>query len=218
MKLDRPNLRILLVDDDANDTELLQVALIKAGFTHSITHFRNGSITLEYFKYTKATGASVPHIMLLDLNMPLIDGVRALHRLRETSSFRDLPVIILTGTDNPAKRCELAHVGIFRFLKKQPDCANVISALDDFIGFYNQEATSSATRSEPSATNRVHRSLEQQTIESLAYDIYVTEGRPEGRAFQHWLEAEEQFEGESRLEPNIFGDKAVGHLNITVPA
>jgi CheY-like chemotaxis protein len=179
MKLDRTNLRILLVDDDENDTELLRVALIKAGFTQSITHFRNGSITLEYFKYQKATGSSVPHIMLLDLNMPLIDGVRALHRLRETSSFRDLPVIILTGTDNPAKRCELAHVGIFRFLTKQSNCANVISALDDFIGFYNQEASSSAMRRDPIYLRRENslglkgdtKSGEKGDHDSTAFDL-----------------------------------------------
>ena len=65
-------------------------------------------------------------------------------------------------------------------------------------------------------------SPEHQTIEGLAYCIFLAEGRPEGRAEQHWIEAEqhwieaeqlveveEQFEVESRLEPNIFGDKAV---------
>ena len=51
---------------------------------------------------------------------------------------------------------------------------------------------------------------EHRTIELLAYFIYVAEGRPEGRALQHWFEAEEQFEveeqfqAEARLEPNIF--------------
>ena len=63
-------------------------------------------------------------------------------------------------------------------------------------------------------------SREHPTIELLAYCIYLAEGRPEGRALQHWLEAEEpfeveeQFEAESGLEPNIFGDKAVEHLKI----
>jgi CheY-like chemotaxis protein len=148
MKLSRNNLRIVLVDDDEYDSELLRIALVEAGFTHSLTHFRNGAIALEYFKYTKATGSLVPHVILLDINMPLIDGVRALHRLREASSFRDLPVIILTGVDNPEKRRELAELGIFRFLKKLPNSANVISALDDFIGFYNNEVASSATQSD----------------------------------------------------------------------
>jgi CheY-like chemotaxis protein len=139
MKLTQKNLRLLLVDDDENDAELLRLALVEAGFTHPVTHFRNGAIALEYFKYTKATGAMVPHLILLDLNMPLIDGVRALHRLREVSSFRDLPVIILTGVDDAEKRREVAKLGIFRYLVKQADNTNVISALDAFIGFYNHE-------------------------------------------------------------------------------
>lgn len=146
MKLTRENLRILLVDDDENDVELLSRSLHDAGFTQSITHFTNGSIALQYFRYTKATGAAAPHIILLDLNMPLIDGVRALHLLREVSSFRELPVIILTGADDKAKRIEAAKLGIFRFLKKKDDRLNVIAALDDFIGFANNEADSLAAR------------------------------------------------------------------------
>jgi len=146
MKLARENLRILLVDDDENDVELLCRTLHDEGFKQTITHFTNGSIALQYFKYTKATGSAVPHIILLDLNMPLIDGVRALHLLREVSSFRQLPVIILTGADDSSKRAEAAKLGIFRFLKKQFDRTNVITALDDFIGFTNNEADSLAAR------------------------------------------------------------------------
>lgn len=144
----------MLVDDDENDAELLKIALNEAGFLQPVTHFRNGAIALEYFKYKKATGSSVPHIVLLDLNMPLIDGVRALHRLREVSSFRDLPVIILSSDTNPAKRVEVAHLGIFRFLKKLPNCSNVVSALDDFMGFYNNEAACSEMQTDLACVNR----------------------------------------------------------------
>jgi hypothetical protein len=58
-------------------------------------------------------------------------------------------------------------------------------------------------------------SREHRMIESLAYYIYLAEGRPVGKALQHWLEAqelieaEEQFEVEASLESNIFGDKTV---------
>jgi CheY-like chemotaxis protein len=144
MILTRKGLRILLVDDNEVDAELLRDSLAMAGFTHPLTHFRNGAIALEYFKYTKATGSLVPHVVLLDLNMPLIDGQRALHRLREASPFRDLPVIILTGTDEPEKRRQLAELGIFRFLVKSADCANVVCALDDFIAFSNSEVPSTS--------------------------------------------------------------------------
>ena len=58
---------------------------------------------------------------------------------------------------------------------------------------------------------RCMESQEHSTIELLAYFISLAEGRPEGRALQHWLEAEElfaaecQFQVASRLEPNIWG-------------
>ena len=64
-------------------------------------------------------------------------------------------------------------------------------------------------------------SREYQAIEALAYSIYVAEGRPEGRALQHWLEAEEQveveeqFQAESCCEPNIFSDTAAENPNPT---
>jgi hypothetical protein len=57
-------------------------------------------------------------------------------------------------------------------------------------------------------------SLEHQAIELLAYYIYVAEGRPEGRALQHWREAEALFKIESLLDPNILRDKAVEQLKI----
>lgn len=144
MKLTRENLRLLLVDDDTMEYELLRAVLAKTGFMHPITHFASAGSALEYFKYTKATGSPAPHVVLLDINMPLIDGVHALHLLREASAFRDLPVIVLTSSEDLAKRRELAHLGIFRYLKKLPNCANVISALDDFIDLYNHQPASPA--------------------------------------------------------------------------
>jgi len=67
-------------------------------------------------------------------------------------------------------------------------------------------------------------SPEHQLIESLAYCFYLADRCPEGRALEHWLEAqelveaEEQFEAEASLESNIFGEKAVEHLTILAPA
>jgi hypothetical protein len=64
-------------------------------------------------------------------------------------------------------------------------------------------------------------SKEHQMIESLAYCIYLADGRPEGRALQHWLEAEElveaeeQFEAETSLESNIFGDETVNEPELS---
>jgi len=137
MKLTRDTIRMVLIDDAVNDRELLQFALTQAGFTHPLTPFESAGIALDYFTNAKAVGAELPHLVLLDLNMPVVDGVRALALVREAAECRELPVIILTGSDDVNKRRELAHLGIFSFLKKQHDNANVVAALDDFIGLYN---------------------------------------------------------------------------------
>ncbi len=139
MTLDRENLRIAVIDDDEDDCALLQAALIDAGFKQPVTHFEDARIALNYFKYMSATGADAPHIVFLDINLPFIDGVDALFLLREASAFRDLPVIVLTGTDDKDQRRELAHLGIFRFIRKGFNNGAVISALDDFIGLYNHD-------------------------------------------------------------------------------
>ena len=58
-------------------------------------------------------------------------------------------------------------------------------------------------------------SREHQMIEILAYCFYLADGCPEGKAVQHWLEAEqlvqgeEQFEAEASMESNILGDETV---------
>ena len=145
MKVARENLRIVLIDDGENDRELLEAALAEAGFMLPLTHYDDAGMALAYFKYMNAKGSLGPHLILLDINMPPIDGIHALRLLREEPATRDLPVIILTGTEDPEQRRKLTKLGIFRFLKKLPDCANVIAALDDFIGFYNHQDTSSAT-------------------------------------------------------------------------
>jgi len=138
-KLTRESLRIALIDDDEDDCDLLQAGLTNAGFAQPLIHFEDAKTALDYFKYMQATGSSALHIVLLDMNMPFLDGTDALFLLREASAFRDLPVIILTASDDPAKRRAVAHMGIFRFLKKHYNSSLVISALDDFIGLYNHE-------------------------------------------------------------------------------
>ena len=139
---------ILLADDDEDDRMLTTDALHVSKLANDLKTVNDGEELMDYLfhrgKYAAPGQAPRPGLVLLDLNMPHIDGVRALQQLRATSLFHDVPVIILSGDDDPAKRREVAHLGIFRFLKKESNSANVVSALNDFLGFYNYEASSQA--------------------------------------------------------------------------
>lgn len=143
--LTRDNLRIALIEDNKDDRELLWETLLDAGFMQPLVHFDSVSAAFDYFQFLHANGSVEPHVVLLDVNMPIIDGVDALRCLNKAPAFRKTSTIVLTGADSPEIRREMAQIGIFKFLIKQHDNANVIAALDEFILLFNHEAAHAAS-------------------------------------------------------------------------
>ena len=102
---------ILMAEDDDGHAELVEANLRTAGVMNEIRRFSDGEETLEFFfgedsdhpGYEKGQG----YLLLLDIRMPKVDGVQVLERLKSTPHLRDLPVIMLTTTDDPreVKRC-----------------------------------------------------------------------------------------------------------------
>lgn len=58
-----------------------------------------------------------PHLMLLDLNLPKVDGFDVLRRIRASEKYKNLPVIIITSSDSPDDRSESARLGAGYFRK-----------------------------------------------------------------------------------------------------
>ena len=67
-----------------------------------------------------------PHVVLLDLNLPRIDGFEVLRRLRATEKFKNVPVLVVTSSDSTAERSEAARLGAIYFRKPV--------TYDEFIG------------------------------------------------------------------------------------
>jgi DNA-binding response OmpR family regulator len=80
--------RILAVDDDPHIRRIVQVALQKAGYT--VTTAPNGIEGLEL-------AASHPDLIILDIQMPYMDGFEFLKTLRDSPQISDIPVIMLTA-------------------------------------------------------------------------------------------------------------------------
>jgi two-component system, response regulator len=84
---------ILLVEDNPDD-ESLTVRALRLGTTANIEVARDGQEALDYlFNDAK----DMPRLVLLDLNLPQIDGLKVLRRIREDERTRRVPVVILTG-------------------------------------------------------------------------------------------------------------------------
>ena len=99
--LTKKTLRVMLVENDENDIFFVERALIKAGYTHPLILVNNGREAVNYFMRVEASDPPpLPHIVLMDIKMPGMDGFDVLRWMRGESSFKDLPVIMLTSSDN----------------------------------------------------------------------------------------------------------------------
>jgi len=95
---------ILLVEDDPGHARLIEKNLRRAGVSNEIIILDNGQKAIDFlFKdgdYSNNTKPQ-PLLILLDLNLPVLDGYDVLKRIKEEESTKRIPVVVLTTTDNP---------------------------------------------------------------------------------------------------------------------
>jgi len=101
---------ILLVEDDPGHARLIELNLRRAHITNEIITLGDGQQAVDYlFKERTYAGAThtLPLLLLLDLNLPQLDGFQVLSRLKADEHTRHIPVVILTTTDEPyeIERC-----------------------------------------------------------------------------------------------------------------
>jgi CheY-like chemotaxis protein len=101
---------ILLVEDDPGHARLIERNLCRALITNPIVTLSDGQQAVDYlWRENTYAGAShaLPLLLLLDLNLPGLDGSQVLARIKADARTKHIPVIILTTTDEPyeIKRC-----------------------------------------------------------------------------------------------------------------
>jgi CheY-like chemotaxis protein len=107
---------LLLVDDEEDDAFLFRLAAQEAGISRPILTAHSGEAALDLLA---AEGVS-PALIVLDIKMPGIDGLEVLRRLRADPAHKELPVVMLSGSDLESDREESMRLGCKLFLMK-PD-------------------------------------------------------------------------------------------------
>ncbi|WP_411029939.1 response regulator [Spongiimicrobium sp. 3-5] len=105
---------VLFIEDDTIETMKLQRTVSKLQLKHRITETKNGEEALEVLK----SGAKLPDIILLDLNMPRMSGIEFLKVLKADETFKYLPTIVLTTSENRADLLECYRIGIAGYVIK----------------------------------------------------------------------------------------------------
>lgn len=107
-------IRIFVVDDDLDDTEIFQEVLSFIDPTIQCSTAENGRDALD--KLSRVT--FIPDLIFLDLNMPRMDGKECLRKLKENLLLRNIPVIIYTTSSQSKDIEETMKAGAIKFITK----------------------------------------------------------------------------------------------------
>jgi CheY-like chemotaxis protein/DNA-binding Xre family transcriptional regulator len=116
---------VLLVEDEPLDVELTLRAFKKARFTNPIHVVRDGSEALEFIfahgPYAHRRDVLLPGLILLDLNLPKLDGLELLRQLKADKRTERIPVIVLTISQQDRDIAECRRLGVENYLIKPVD-------------------------------------------------------------------------------------------------
>ena len=113
---------IFLVEDNPDDEMLTRRALKKNNILNDIVVARDGAEALEFlYGGGMEKAGSLPEIVLLDLNLPKVNGLEILHKIRQEQKTQLLPVIILTTSDEDRDRIESYKLGANSYIRKPVD-------------------------------------------------------------------------------------------------
>ncbi|HZZ57866.1 MAG TPA: response regulator [Opitutaceae bacterium] len=115
---------ILIAEDDEGHALLIRENLALAGRRDRIEHFSDGQAILDFFfgpASARRAGAGQMYLVLLDINMPKVDGLEVLRRLKADNRVRNIPVYVLTTSDDERtiERCHF--LGCSAYLQKPTD-------------------------------------------------------------------------------------------------
>jgi CheY-like chemotaxis protein len=116
--------RILLAEDDVNDVELTREALLGSNLANEVDVVRDGQEALDYL-YRRGAYAEResddPVVMLLDLKMPLVDGLEVLRTVKGDATLGHIPVVMLTSSREERDLVESYRLGVNAYVVKPMD-------------------------------------------------------------------------------------------------
>ena len=126
---------ILVCDDDEDDRMLTQQALEDAHISNSIRFVEDGEQLLDYLyqrgAYAGETGkAPRPGLILLDLNMPKIDGREALKTIKGDPALKDIPVVVLSTSRLDEDIARSYQLGVNSFITKPVTFSGLVEAMN----------------------------------------------------------------------------------------
>jgi two-component system response regulator len=130
---------ILLVEDNPSDIDLTKRAFARAHILNELVVVQDGQMALDYLfgegAYAGRDIAEMPALILLDLKLPIVDGLEVLRRIRENDHTRWLPVVILTSSRVEQDMAVSYDLGVNSYIRKPVDFHQFSEAVK-ILGLY----------------------------------------------------------------------------------
>ncbi len=128
----KTGVRILLVEDDEYDARLVRAAWGTHAFEETVVAVTDGQQALDYL-YRRGLFADrppfQPSVVLLDLNMPRVDGFEVLKKVKNDPLLRAIPIVVLTSSNQPRDLMRAYELGANGYVLKALDFAAYTEAL-----------------------------------------------------------------------------------------
>jgi CheY-like chemotaxis protein len=126
------SLSILLIEDDTIERMKFNRTLGKLGFKHQVIEAQNGEEALNALQNKD----NVPNIIFLDLNMPRLNGIEFLRRLKNDPELRFIPTIILTTSNNFQDILEGYKIGIAGYVLKPLKYDEYVDKINKVLSYW----------------------------------------------------------------------------------
>ena len=126
-------LNILLIEDDAIEIMKLHRTIASLGLNHTIIEASNGLEALDFLNKKEI----LPDIILLDLNMPKINGIEFLTILKADETFKFIPTIVLTTSSNNKDIMECYKIGIAGYVLKPLKYEDYVHKIDQVLQYWS---------------------------------------------------------------------------------
>ena len=131
---------ILLVEDNPNDEALTLRALRKSNILNEVIVARDGAAALDFLfcrgEYAERDPGEMPHVVLLDLNLPKIGGLDVLREIRADERTKRLPVVILTSSKEDSDVISGYDLGANSYVVKPVDFTQFSAAVNQLGLFW----------------------------------------------------------------------------------
>ena len=124
---------ILLVEDDQVDVMTVKRALKEVNVTNPVVNMENGE---EALKYLRDPDNAKPCIILLDLNMPIMNGIEFLQVVKNDMQLKRTPVVVLTTSEEEQDKISSFDLGVAGYMAKPVDYRTFVEVMRTFDNYW----------------------------------------------------------------------------------